>query len=91
MTDAPHATPPPAEDELPRLRARLADLEGEVVRLRGIVRQARDIIVTTDLEGHITEWNDEAEQVLGWSAAFILLRWFNAAHWVGLFTTGLFS
>ena len=29
--------------------------------------------------------------VLGWSALFILLRLFNAAHWVGFFATGLFS
>jgi diguanylate cyclase (GGDEF)-like protein/PAS domain S-box-containing protein len=61
-------TDAPGEDEVARLRARLSELEGEVVRLRGIVRQARDIIVTTDLGGRITEWNDEAAQALGWPA-----------------------
>ncbi|MCW8138676.1 MAG: GGDEF domain-containing protein [Planctomycetota bacterium] len=61
-----------AEDEVARLRARLAAVEDEVARLRGIVRQARDIIVTTDLEGGITEFNEEAEQVLGWSASEVL-------------------
>jgi diguanylate cyclase (GGDEF)-like protein/PAS domain S-box-containing protein len=36
------------------------------------VRQARDIIITTDLEGRITELNEEAEQVLGWRASEVL-------------------
>ncbi len=55
--------------ELEQLRARLAAAEDELARLRGIVRQARDMIVTTDLEGRVTEFNEEAEQILGWGAA----------------------
>jgi diguanylate cyclase (GGDEF)-like protein/PAS domain S-box-containing protein len=60
------------DDELARLRAQLSAQEDELVRLRGIVRQARDIIVATDRDGAITEFNDEAEQVLGWTAAEVL-------------------
>lgn len=56
------------DDEVAHLRARLAAAEDELARLRGIVRQARDMIVTTDLEGRITEFNEEAEQILGWKA-----------------------
>lgn len=64
------SSPQEAEQgELERLRARLAAAEDELTRLRGIVRQARDMIVATDLEGRITEFNDEAEQILGWTAA----------------------
>lgn len=66
-------TPPtdaPAGDaaEVARLRARVAALEEELTRLRGIVRQARDMIVATDLEGRILEFNEEAERELGWKA-----------------------
>ncbi|MCO5170566.1 MAG: sensor domain-containing diguanylate cyclase [Planctomycetes bacterium] len=73
---AAQATPPASAaggaDEVAALRARLAAVEDEVARLRGIVRQARDIIVTTDLEGRITEFNEEAEHVLGWSASEVI-------------------
>ncbi len=47
------------------LRRRVRALERENERLRRIVRQARDIIVTTDLEGRVTELNEEAEHALG--------------------------
>lgn len=50
-------------------RARAAALEHEVARLRGILRQARAIIVTTDLEGRITELNETAKELLGVSGA----------------------
>lgn len=50
------------------LRRRVADLEYEVVRLQAILRQARDIIVTTDLDGRLTSFNEEAENVLGYAA-----------------------
>ena len=57
-----------APDELTRLRARVAELEHGLGYLRSILRQARAIIVITDLEGRITELNREAEKVLGWTA-----------------------
>lgn len=59
-------------DELERLRERVAEQEHELGRLRAILRQARDIIVTTNLEGRITEFNEEAEKVLGYSAAEVV-------------------
>ncbi len=59
---------------LPALQARAAALELEVERLRSIVRQARAIIVTTDLEGRVTSFNEEAEAVLGWRAAEVIGR-----------------
>lgn len=60
------------QEALARLEARIAALEAENVRLRGIVRQARDIIITTDLEGRLTELNEEGEHVLGWQVAEVL-------------------
>src|SRR5690606_4957129 len=56
------------------LQARAAALEHEVERLRSIVRQARAIIVTTDLEGRVTSFNEEAEALLGYPAAEVLGR-----------------
>lgn len=59
-------------DELARLRERVARLEHELSRLRGVIRQAGDMIVVTDLEGKIIEFNEEAEHVLGWRADEVL-------------------
>lgn len=69
------AAPPESETgALSALQARAAALELEVERLRSIVRQARAIIVTTDLEGRVTSFNEEAEAVLGWRAAEVIGR-----------------
>ncbi len=56
----------------PGLLRRVAELEHEVEALRSIVRQARAIIVTTDLEGRVTSFNEEAEAVLGYAASEVL-------------------
>jgi len=50
-------------------QARISALELEVARLRGILRQARAIIVTTDLDGRITELNETAAALFGAPAA----------------------
>lgn len=55
--------------ELDRLYAQVAALDADVTRLRGILRQAGAIIVATDLEGRITDFNEAAEQMLGYAAA----------------------
>lgn len=62
------------EAEREALRRRVAELEDEVGRLRAILRQAGDIIVTTDLEGRVTSFNEEAEHVLGYRAEEIIGR-----------------
>lgn len=75
--EPPRDDPAPAASEaaeLERLRAQVAALSVELDRLRGIVRQARDIIVATDLEGRVTDFNEEAEQVLGYRADEVLGR-----------------
>jgi len=59
-------------DDVAFLRARVARLEEELARLRGVVRQAGDMIVVTDLDGKIIEFNEEAEHVLGWRADEVL-------------------
>lgn len=60
--------------ELDRLYAKVAELDAEVARLQGILRQAGDIIVTTDLDGHVIDFNEEAESVLGYAADEVLGR-----------------
>lgn len=84
MSSSPRTTPTttPGQDARPgdgdpaaevvRLRARVAALEEELSRLRGIVRQAGDMIVVTDLEGKVLEFNEEAGHVLGYQAAEVL-------------------
>ena len=54
---------PPGEDELESLRERVRALEAERDRLRSLLRSAGDIIVTTDLDGKLTELNEVAEQL----------------------------
>lgn len=55
-----------------RLEAEVARLTGEVALLKGIIRSAGDIIVTTDREGLITEFNEGAEAILGYRKAEVL-------------------
>jgi diguanylate cyclase (GGDEF)-like protein/PAS domain S-box-containing protein len=55
-------------DRLARLQARVAELEHEVARLNAILLQARDIIVTTGVDGRITALNEEACLVLGYTS-----------------------
>lgn len=71
-TRAPGTAPADEAGELAALRARVQRLEHEVSRLRGVIRQAGDMIVVTDLDGKIIEFNEEAEHVLGWRAAEVL-------------------
>lgn len=52
-----------ADDELSRLRERVRALEAERDRLRSLLRSAGDIIITTDADGRITEFNEVAEQL----------------------------
>ena len=57
--------------------SRIAQLEGEVARLRrseghyrAVVESANDFaIFTTGLDGLITSWNPGAEKLLGWTGA----------------------
>lgn len=62
------------EDRLAELERETGRLRAETRRLKGIIGQARDIIVTTDIEGRITEFNEEAEKVLGYREAEVLGR-----------------
>jgi diguanylate cyclase (GGDEF)-like protein/PAS domain S-box-containing protein len=70
VTDAP--SPEEARPSTAGLRARISVLEYEVARLQGILRQARDILVTTDMDGRLTSFNEEAETVLGYTASEII-------------------
>jgi two-component system CheB/CheR fusion protein len=45
--------------------ATLKRAEAEARRLSAIVRSAREVIVATDLQGHIVAWNQGAEELLG--------------------------
>jgi len=54
--------------ELEALYRRIVELDRENQRLLGILQQAGDIIVTTDLEGRITGFNEAAESLLGYTA-----------------------
>ena len=47
-------------------------LEHEAEWLRSILRQARDIIIATDQDGNVTDLNEEAERVLGYTAEEVL-------------------
>jgi len=44
-----------------------AALHQNEARTSLIIDTALDAVMTTDETGHITEWNDQAEQVFGWS------------------------
>jgi len=61
-----------SRERVDALYARVAELDAEVSRLQAILRQAGDIIITTDLEGRIIDFNEEAEHVLGYQAADVL-------------------
>ncbi len=50
--------------EVEALRERVRALEAERDHLRNLLRSAGDIIVTTDIEGRVTELNEVAEQLL---------------------------
>jgi len=49
-----------------RSQARDALLRSEG-RIRAIMERAHDAFISTDMNGIITEWNDQAEDILGWS------------------------
>lgn len=53
----------PGDGELHELRERVRALEAERDHLRNLLRSAGDIIVTTDVDGRITEFNEVAEQL----------------------------
>jgi diguanylate cyclase (GGDEF)-like protein/PAS domain S-box-containing protein len=61
-----------SREQVDALYARIAELDGEVARLQAILRQAGDIIITTDLDGRVIDFNEEAEQVLGYRAVDVL-------------------
>jgi diguanylate cyclase (GGDEF)-like protein len=61
-----------SREQVDALYARIAELDGEVARLQAILRQAGDIIITTDLDGRVIDFNEEAEHVLGYRAADVL-------------------
>jgi PAS domain S-box-containing protein len=46
--------------------------EVELARLAAIVAAARDAIISMDLDGRVTSWNDAAEAMLGYSAEEML-------------------
>jgi PAS domain S-box-containing protein len=62
--------------EVEHLQAHKRALETQVAGLQASVRQQRALfdsivdfaIITTDLEGRITDWNTGAQRILGWSA-----------------------
>ena len=71
------------EAEIKRLRRRGAELEAEIARLRtaaeaeqrhrAMLESAVEFaIIAIDREGRITEWNNGAERIFGWSAAEML-------------------
>ena len=68
----PRPRPRPAgetrDEELDRLYRQVAELDREKQRLLGILQQAGDIIITTDLEGRVTGFNEAAETLLGYTA-----------------------
>ena len=48
------------------LRGALDTVRARESRIRAIVETAQDAFIGADLEGRITEWNMQAEQLLGW-------------------------
>ena len=42
-------------------------LQGSETRLRAMIDSAQDAVIAMDAQGHITEWNKQAEAVFGWS------------------------
>ncbi|MEZ6188486.1 MAG: diguanylate cyclase [Planctomycetota bacterium] len=65
--------PPPRSgesegEELERLYRQIADLDRENQHLLRILQQAGDVIITTDLEGKVTGFNEAAESLLGYTA-----------------------
>jgi diguanylate cyclase (GGDEF)-like protein/PAS domain S-box-containing protein len=61
-------------EKVRRLSGRLSSLADRVSYLENILRQAGDIIVTTDLQGRITEFNEGAEDILGYRKEEVLGR-----------------
>ena len=54
----------------------LAALHRRDARSRLIIEQALDAIITLDANGHITDWNPQAERILGWSQHEVVGRSF---------------
>ena len=57
------------ESRTAELRRALETVQGSEARIRAIVDTAQDAFIGVDLKGCISEWNPQAEQMLGWRRA----------------------
>ncbi len=62
------------ESRTVELRRALETVQGSESRIRAIVDTAQDAFIGVDLKGCISEWNPQAEQMLGWRRAEALGR-----------------
>jgi len=62
------------ESRTVELRRALETVQGSEARIRAIVDTAQDAFIGVDLQGCISEWNPQAEQMLGWRRAEALGR-----------------
>ncbi len=62
------------ESRTVELRRALETVQGSEARIRAIVDTAQDAFIGVDLKGCISEWNPQAEQMLGWRRAEALGR-----------------
>ena len=62
------------ESRTAELRRALETVQGSEARIRAIVDTAQDAFIGVDLKGCISEWNPQAEQMLGWRRAEALGR-----------------
>jgi len=62
------------ESRTVELRRALETVQGSESRIRAIVDTAQDAFIGVDLQGCISEWNPQAEQMLGWRRAEALGR-----------------
>jgi PAS domain S-box-containing protein len=42
-------------------------LQSSEIRLRAMIENAQDAVIAFDKDGHVTEWNKQAEAIFGWS------------------------
>ena len=62
------------ESRTVELRRALETVQGSEARIRAIVDTAQNAFIGVDLKGCISEWNPQAEQMLGWRRAEALGR-----------------
>ena len=62
------------ESRTAELRSALETVQASEARTRAVVDTAQDAFIGVDLQGRISEWNPQAEQMLGWRRAEVLGR-----------------